>query len=372
MNLEARQAPAIRARRKAHRSEADDACAIALAAWMWARVPVPIPVFDGARYLGIVGGDPRGEATFAPALHAMPIPETYDQHMIVNAARQQHTFSWWKRSGGGVAGNWYSMWPSTGDPGAGAYGGTARVGKRPTRTTAGAMRAGVSIGSLDKHLRRTPTMFSSASISGRGFVIVDRAWAADSCSMSASSQNMDNTIAANRYVGSASERGLQIFGVADAVHNATASNLTAMGYTNVAGTGSRLVSTSPALAKIVSLAAPTSDNGARQLFQSQGASTRGAPSPFLNLQAGDHGVQTIDNFQWSAAPTGTCCWELVQPIAIQLDMIFANIMCDYEWLFGHEAMRKLKIYSDACLYPIAWVGGAVDGIMQGTVSVGWM
>jgi hypothetical protein len=367
MNLET--APAIRTRRKARQSELDEARAIERAAWLWRGVPFPIPVVSHGKYLGVVCGDRvTEEPTFVDALHAMPISSTYDGHVERNWGRKQHRFTWSVRFGNGVLGNWYSLWPCLGDPGPGLYTGTARAAVSYTRASPGAMRLGKAVTPSLRYARRC-TEFPSVD-AAHGYVVVDRAIAYNACTMSASLQSTNNTVTATRNI-SAGERGYQIFGVADTVHNATAASMSAMIYTNQAGTGSRNVDTTVTLTKIVSLAAPTNTNGARNLFQTPGAATRGPATPWISLQAGDRGVRQIDSYTFSAAPTGTCCFELDFPIYLSPDGYRGGAATDYEMISGIEALYGARLYDDACLTVIGFGTTATDKIIHGAIAVGW-
>lgn len=367
MNLE--RAPAIRTRRKAHASELDEARAIKFAAWLWRNTPITIPVVTGGKYVGTVRGNREtGESVFTPAMYAMPIGTSYDAITAGNILRRQSRFRWEKRFGAGVAGNWYDLHVTTGDPQPGTYAGTARAAVSYTRASAGAMRIGAAVSPKLRYLKRGSVFNSATAMVAT--CLVDRVLMYNACTMTASLQAMSNAVTATRWI-TTGDRGMQIWAAADAVHNATTSNLNALVYTNESGSGSRNALTTPTLTKIVSLAAPSATLGARQLFYNGVNATRGREDPFLPLQAGDLGIRQIDSYTFSSTPTGTVSFAAMVPIALCPDVHAGGNAGDYEYLHGHEAAAQFRVYDDACLSLLAFRFTAVDVNLSGYGAFGW-
>lgn len=334
-------APAIRARSKSRHHEPAEARALRRAAEMWT-TPVSLPVVRRGRVIGYVLGDPKRRRTLY-ATASFPYP-TYDIAVGAKGKGNHAAFYWDKPGDTGLAiDSWYDLWGTIGVPVAGDWSGTARTARVFTASTTGAMQIGPAVSPLNKFLGRVTA--SGMESTGRAMVLYDRVLSYDKCTMTASSQTMTNTATATRYISSG-DPGLQLFLEADAVHNATTADLTVVTYTNQALTGSRLVDTTPTLSKVVSIAAPTSTLGARCAIQCPGATTK--TIMHVPLQDGDLGITSIQNYTWSAAPTGTCSFVLQFPLAMFVDSVLNVGSSDVEMQFGFDAISK-QIYDDACL-----------------------
>lgn len=365
-------APAVHARRKSRRGELEDARAVRRAAYLWQETDAPIMVESRGRLLGVLRGDSRTHvASFVPIARcgADNLYDNYDAALVAASEGKHFTFHWYKYKGAGVFGNWYDMWPCIGNPAAGAYGGTARTAKQFSRTTTGAMCTGPQVSPLLKFMKRSAGFNTESGNRIEANLLYDRVLAYETCSMTAGNQVMDNTLTAQRFVGGAGDpRGLQIMGTADTVHNATAANLTQLRFTDSAGNTLQSVPTTPTLAKIVSIAAPTTTQPARVLIQS--ASTR-SDSPFLPLGDGKLGARLINDYTWSAAPTGTTCFALVYPYALNTDTMQIGHNYDYDYLSGVEALAKYQVFDDACLNVMVWQNSAAIGSVDGNIEFGW-
>jgi hypothetical protein len=366
--VEAR-APALRARRKARHSEGDEARAVARACWLWRGCRQPVPVVWGGRTLGVAVGDPDRGRTVWWAGQGFPWSD-YDGVVNSLSAKGQHGSMYWMkpRSTSVVVDTWYDLWGAGGVPQAGDWSGTAKTARQFLNTTAGAPYVpGGAVSPTTKWLTRHGVLNSETT--GGAMVLYDRVLSYDACTMSGSNQAMTNTLAATRYI-STGDPGLQIFVEADTVHNATAANLTTLHYTNSAGTTGQNIPAS--LTKIVSIAAPTSTLGARHVFQAPSAAMSG--DPFLVLASGDTGVRKLEDYTWSAAPTGTCSYVLMFPLALHPDVHGANSgsMSDAEFVSGLDNGNK-RIYDDACLsWLIACRTTGAPGQMHGWAEFGWV
>lgn len=336
----------MRGRRKAQHSEGDEARAIAcgvraVGAWRGA-----IPFIWGARYLGDIVGDPdRGRTLWIPRRCATRPYSGEDD--ALKAATTGKVWSWtWTKflSASFVIDNWYDLWPVDGNPQHGDYSGVALTARVFTNSTTGAMFHGGNVSPSIKTLVRGSAFMTSSS-TNRAVLVQDRVVTYDACTMSASSQNMTNTLPATRYI-SAGDPGLQIGCFADTIHNATAANLIALKYTDNGGNAAIDIQYTPTLNKVVSIAAPSALLGSRAVIQSPTLTTKNG-LPYLD-NAGRGGARKIESFQWSAAPTGTCSFSLSFPLFLTVDLQSSNAAMDAEFLAGIEATAK-RIYDDACL-----------------------
>lgn len=363
-------APAVHARRKSRHGDLDDARAVRRAAYLWQETDAPVLVTSGGRTLGVMrGSSVTHVASFVPISRcgADNLYDTYDDALTAASAGKHFTFHWYKYKAAGVAGNWYDLWPCIGKPAAGAYGGTARAAKQFARTTTGAMCVGPTVSPSLRFLKRSSGFNSESGNRIEAHLLYDRVLSYETCSMTAGNQVMDNTLTAQRFIG-ASDRGLQIMGTADTVHNATAANLTQLRFTDNAGNTLQSVPTTPTLTKIPSIAAPTTLQPARVLIQS--ASTR-SDSPFIPLGGDKLGARLINDYTWSAAPTGSCCFALVHPYALHTDMLQVGHNYDYEYLSGVEGLTKHIVHDDACLNMMVWQNSAAIGSTDGWLEFGW-
>ena len=337
-------APHIRARSKTRNHEPDEARALKTAAWIWRSTPVWIPVAYGRRVVAWVRGDPDRGCTLVSLGQGQPYADQDAMVAALSGGKHYGPIYWWKPvSTSIVIDNWYDLWGCDGYPVKGNWSGTARTARQFTGSTSGGMQNGGAVSPGLKYLTRA-SHFSMEGTTG-ATLLYDRVLSYDACTMTAGSQNMTNTLPATRYNNNG-DPGLQIFVEADSVHNATAANLTTLTYQNSGGTAGHTVLTTPTLTKIPSVAAPTATLGARNVFEIPGSATKSLL--YLNLQAGDVGVQSITNYTWSAAPTGTCSFVLQFPLCLFIDQVQAVQSSDYEFIYGHESVNK-RIFDDACL-----------------------
>lgn len=345
-------APAVRTRLKARHSEGDEARALLRAMSVWRDTPLWIPVVWGRKLIAHVKGDPVNRRVHVWFGRDLPYAD-YDDAILKKSAGKHWGTYWCKpTSTSMVIDSWYDLWGSIGNPQSGDWSGTARTARQFTNTTTGSMWTGAAVSPSKKYVTRASQFNTEATV--QSTLLYDRVLSYDKCTMTASSQNMTNTLPATRYASIGSP-GLQIFIEADAIHNGTAANLNVLNYTDQDGNGPNPVPTSPTLAKIVSVAAPTTTLGARCVIQTPGVATKSG-NPYLTLAnqstsssgGAQQGVRAILNYTWSAAPTGTVSFVLQFPLALFPDVVTVGAASDYEFVSGIEAINK-RIYDDACL-----------------------
>lgn len=359
---EIHKAPLIKTRSKTRNHEPDEARAILKAMSLW-DAPVWIPIIYRGRVLGRMFGDRHRNRTLYTNTGSFPYT-TYDQAVNKKSTSGNHFAVYWNKPGdtGMVLGNWYDLWPTLGVPQAGGFNGAARVATNYNANTAGALAIGAAVSPTLKYLTRASKFSTESSI--HAMLLYDRVLAYDACTMTASSQNMTNVNFAARHLAFP---GLQIFVEGQTVHNATAANLATCTYTSSDGTTGELVPTTPTLAKIVSVAAPTSTLGARGVIQAPGITTKN--SLYLPMaNASDLGVSLIQNYTWSAAPTGTVSFVLQFPYAMFIDAVIPGQSSDVDMVYGFDAITK-QIYDTSCLsfmvYPsIASQPTQFNGILE--------
>jgi hypothetical protein len=363
MGLMLQQAPSIRTRSKVRHHEPDVARAIRFAMSLW-ETPVWLPIVFRGRVVGQMYGDRINRRTLYANTGSFPY-STYSD--AANKLTSGNHFSvYWNKPGNTahVAGNWYDLWNCVGIPQAGGFNGTAKVSQLYSASTAGAMQIGAAVSPTLKYLTRASQFSSESTI--HAMLLYDRVLAYDACTMTASSQNMTNSSSATRHL---SFPGLQIFVEGQTVHNATAASLTVCTYTSGDGVTGELVPTSPTLTKIPSVAAPTTTLGARGVIQAPGISTKN--QLYLPLTGSDLGVSLIQNYTWSAAPTGTVSFVLQFPYAMFVDTVFLAQVSDVEMIYGFDAICK-QIYDDSCLSWMVYTQVTAQPThFHGVLEFGW-
>lgn len=253
---------------------------------------------------------------------------------------------------------WHDLWPVTGQPGAGAYGGTARTAKQFDDTTTGAMLSGGNVTPDTKHI------ISSGIVSSAGtptLWLADRVLTYESCGFTAATnQVMTNTLTAQRYNG-AGLPGLMCMVVADTATGATAANMTRIEYTDQAGTTGQLMPTAVAKAIGVSIGAPLTSLGARCALPL-------GVSPWVEMATGDTGMRSIENYTTSAANTGTLAFLLVRPLVLIPTYAagVGSIMDTVAQVAGLE-----RVYDGACLQFLAFFPTATATTLTGRIDVAW-
>lgn len=315
----------------------------------------PIPMIYEGRFIGwTVGEQHSRRVTFVrkPAWYKFTVG-VYDDVITACGLGQRYPSFWNKAmTSAPVANNWYDTWPVAGNPPAGAYGGTALTAKQHTDTEVGALYHGGNVSTLKKYL----TGVTGFSVAGTPtYMLGDRVITYEACPFNAAvSTAFTNTLTAQRYV-SAGQSGMKIVCTCQTVFGATASNITALSYTNNAGTASQAMPTTTTVAIIVSAAAPTATLGARCVAPSNTAATLTWGLPFLPLANGDGGVRLIDHWTTSAANTGTLCIILYRPL-FWWGVGQAGVASQVDAVFQYSGMEQ--IFDGACLNFLAFFPAA--------------
>ncbi len=265
-----------------------------------------LPVFAGAitNYDGIINGRANGKG----------------EDDTVFAATQTS-----------VATQWHSIINSSPKFPAGVFAPAAIPGGTATsRATTGALSAGLSNpGGTDKKYLLTVGFTSSSTLNM--LILADILVAAGSINANVNTSQTVNTTALTRYTGTASAGNLLTFEVTTAL-GATASNLTVTSYTNSAGTGSRASSaTAMTTSAIVGRLQPV------------------LLGPYMGLQAGDIGVQSVQNVQFSAAMgAGVLNLYIYRPLHF-LPGVGSNVYVERDSTVQIDGLTELVVGTDSQL-----------------------
>ena len=256
-----------------------------------------------------------------------------------------------------VAGNWYSLWPVSGWPQAGAFSSTSYITHvRTNSSTLGNFCVGSSVNPDTKHLAYQWAM-ASAGAPPPTLMLVDMV-GYYTMTIGAQQFTMDNTNGPDRYV-SAGQSGLQAVFVCSTANGATATSISGMDYVDNNGNSAAMPLTT-GVALTASVAAPSATLGARILTTLGG--------PFLPLQAGTTGIRSITDITFSANNTGAFAILMVRPLAI-IPCPTAYVPAERDLVMQIAGLER--VYDNACL---AWLGfwpAATGCVLTGEVDVVW-
>jgi hypothetical protein len=265
-----------------------------------------LPVFAGAitNYDGIINGRANGKADDDTFFAATQTSVATQWHSIINSN---------------------SKFPAGVFAPAAIPGGTAT-----SRATTGALSAGLSNPS-GTDLKYLLTVGFTSSSTLNMLILADILVAAGSINANVNTSQTVNTTALTRYTGTASAGNLLTFEVTTAL-GATASNLTVTSYTNSAGTGSRASSaTAMTTSAIVGRLQPV------------------LLGPYMGLQAGDIGVQSVQNVQFSAAMgAGVLNLYIYRPLHF-LPGVGASVYVERDSTVQIDGLTELVVGTDSQL-----------------------
>lgn len=261
----------------------------------------------------------------------------------------------------GVANTWYSAWPWTGYPSAGAYGGTALNAQQCTDTTAGAIWHRGNVSADTKHLLWLGALAAAATAVPGTLILYDRLLYYPGINMIVTTnQALVNGVALPRYTtGDGVRAWLE---VTTAIGTGTGvMTFGTSGYTNQAGTTGRqhgqTVNTvaSSAIARV-----PHSGTAVNMW------------NPFLPLESGDTGLRSAQSIQFTTAhaTSGTCALVLGKLLA-SLPLPAVNVWSERDFMF--QIANLPRIYDGACLSFLVYEPGALVAStpFQFELGVGW-
>ena len=171
------------------------------------------------------------------------------------------------------------------------------------------------------------------------------------------------TVRHNRYGDGAGVQAI-FFNPAATALGAATPNLTLPSYTNAAGTALRATPTSPS-APIGKTAASNS------LVLYSGATGAGKFGPFVPLQAGDTGIQSVQTVQNSVSyVSGTYAVAFVKPL-LTLPMTTIGVAAERELISQLPSMPR--VYDGAALYWLVYSGAntPTNSAFYGNIDLGW-
>lgn len=309
-----------------------------------------LAVLHDGRVIGAVRGEPtRQVVKFAPMSHKQWCNIT--TYNALNAAckggQYVQTYFFKNLTGGSQDECWNDAWPVGGVPASGGYTGTANTLRQFDNTTVGGLYYDRSAGAGQaRYLVGWSTACNSASGCINNIILYDRVASYDGGSISLTPTTMTNTLAPTRYVSSGDE-GLLVTGTQGSTSTAlgsTASNLSAMLFTDQNGNAGVAVDTTLALTWQQSTPAASATFPAGVVIPSfTNPST--TTFPWLPLNANCSGVQQITSYTSSAANTGTICWVLLHPCAT----LWAQSGMNFRQELTRATFALETIFSNACM-----------------------
>ncbi|MGH8566542.1 MAG: hypothetical protein ACREXU_00625 [Gammaproteobacteria bacterium] len=238
---------------------------------------------------------------------------SYDNILAAWTAGKAQDYFYNKASITTVANSFWSLWAAAGQPGAGAFGGTALAARAVSSSTTGALSFTNPTG---PDILQMVSFTAASSVAAGSLLLVDRLldYPTISCTVT-TLQTMDNTATLPRYTTGA---GVQMFAEVTTTLGATPQTLT-ITYVNQAGTTGRVTTLSPVTSSAV--------NRLPQV------------SFFIPLQAGDTGVRSITSVQFGGSMGAgvlnmTLCRPVVDlPIQVAATMVERNMVLHTPRLF---------------------------------------
>ena len=274
----------------------------------------PLPVYLGRKKLGYVFDDHRRKRVLWRTA-ATGIADI--EAALANGQGWKSEFYKNNTAGAGsLTGLWYDMYPNQGNPPppSSPYSGTALTARAFTDAMPGCIRSGTPAGSAFKQLAHISAQINSSSTV---LLFYDRCAAYDNCLFSASLQNMVNTIPSPRYVTNG-DGGMQIGCESITGTGVGPVTLAALDYINDQGSSASVPIQTNHVSVVPSRSAFSATYGAELVcpYCTNAAGTSGA---WIELAAGDMGVQSITDITWSAADgTNTYSLFLARELAVSV------------------------------------------------------
>jgi hypothetical protein len=363
-------APALHVDAKSRFGPCDEARFVARVMQAARGVEVPLPMVFGRRHLGHAIGShllPYVWRTRERTLEAAGFP-TLESVVIAARAGQGWSQYWFKTNAGAGQGVWLDMYGAPGSPISGTYTGTALTARPRDNTDPAAIWQGTPASPMQKHLSYCTMVALNAAASTGVAILYDRVLVYDNCTFTGALQSFINSSPAARYI-SAGQPGLQVMLTCQAIFANTALTMTALSYTNQAGSSGHsplLVSPNTSFATPTSTSQAGASGSPAVLIYPQSG---GAISTFLPLQAGDTGVTQLDSFTTSQTNTGKMCVVLCRPLAYTMVPVQGT---QFETDQILHVLNPARVYDDACLSVVAYCGNNTNlGNVQGRVDTVW-
>lgn len=246
------------------------------------------------------------------------------------------------------AGTWYDYSMSPGNPTPQYYAAAPLVAQVLARSTDGGINHGENVSPSQKYLRKLTAMAVAAAGVPQRLYLLDYLMFYPFCDMgSPDQQDMTNTQVLTRYTDGV---GVKIMPVLVAPHG-LAGDTFFVTYTNSAGVAGRVT-------PLHTMSTAIAVNGTILTTQQSGTGRFG---PFMTLQEGDIGVQSIEAVQCTAGTdVGLFTLVLVAPLA---EMTIREITAPTEKDFYLQSGGKVpQIVDDAYLNFITCPNGSLTGV----------
>lgn len=246
------------------------------------------------------------------------------------------------------AGTWYDYSMSPGNPTPQYYAAAPLVAQVLARSTDGGINHGGNVSPSQKYLRKLTAMAVAAAGVPQRLYLLDYLMFYPFCDMgSPDQQDMTNTQVLTRYTDGV---GVKIMPVLVAPHG-LAGDTFFVTYTNSAGVAGRVT-------PLHTMSTAIAVNGTILTTQQSGTGRFG---PFMTLQEGDIGVQSIEAVQCTAGTdVGLFTLVLVAPLA---EMTIREITAPTEKDFYLQSGGKVpQIVDDAYLNFITCPNGSLTGV----------
>lgn len=246
------------------------------------------------------------------------------------------------------AGTWYDYSMSPGNPTPQYYAAAPLVAQVLARSTDGGINHGGNVSPSQKYLRKLTAMAVAAAGVPQQLYLLDYLMFYPFCDMgSPDQQDMTNTQVLTRYTDGV---GVKIMPVLVAPHG-LAGDTFFVTYTNSAGVAGRVT-------PLHTMSTAIAVNGTILTTQQSGTGRFG---PFMTLQEGDIGVQSIEAVQCTAGTdVGLFTLVLVAPLA---EMTIREITAPTEKDFYLQSGGKVpQIVDDAYLNFITCPNGSLTGV----------
>lgn len=281
--------------------------------------------------------------------------------MTTNGKRYRADFNKTVANGAYAAGAWYDLSLLAGSPVANTFTGTALNAQVPTETTGWGIYHGGNVSTDTKHLLKAVAVSNTSTASPGTLLLVDVCLYYPGISTtSASTQNMVNGASLTRYTTGAGLRMYMTMTVASGANTPTL----AMSYTRQSTGGT---DTGRALGATTALTA--SSGIGRFPHSGTAANNRG---PFLPLQSGDLGVQSVQTVTITTphATTGTAALVICYPLA-EIPLSTANVPVIMDFL--SQAPSLPQVQDGACLSLLYQPAGAAanGSIISGSLEFCW-
>lgn len=333
-----------------------------------------LPVWFTGRVIGYVESKRDSlVATYYPrpvGTKALPLGfagvGTYDDAIAALTAGQSYRANFSKsHTSTPVISNFYDLWPIAGSPAAGNYTGTALNARQLNDSSAGSLYLN---GNVEPTFIKQLLLACSVSSGAQPTVILyDRVIDYPASGFSTGSQNFVNTSAAQRYISSG-QPGLNFMITGQTLLGSTSASITALTYTNQAGTAAQATPTTRPLFAINATAAPTTTLGARICGPADTATSALVWSQYIPPAQGDTGARKLEAFTCSAAQTGTLCFVGLREY-MWIPMGTSGLPTQIDNVLQIGGLDR--IYDTACMAFLVYFPAATVATISGFVKAIW-